>query len=130
MRTWPGVKVVFLRNHSRQALRGSRGYRLRSATRVALLRAPAAQAIPVRRVAWTPCMAVARTCAMRRKRVLGALGALVASLVVLELLLQVLALGVWWVSPPVRVGRSGAGETVVLCVGDSFTQGVGAVRDA
>ena len=59
------------------------------------------------------------------------LGGLVLTLVGLELGLQVAALGAWlWLGrgAPARV-RS-AGERVILCVGDSFTYGIGASTPA
>ena len=49
------------------------------------------------------------------------------TVVALELILQASSLLVWWLSPPVggplQIDRD---ERVILCVGDSFTQGVGA----
>lgn len=50
------------------------------------------------------------------------LGILLA-LVALEVTLQVGHVATWWLRPPTRVGTEGTRR--VLCVGDSFTFGIG-----
>jgi lysophospholipase L1-like esterase len=62
----------------------------------------------------------------RRRLARGALAVLLP-LVILELLLQIVALGVWIVKRPrEEAARHEPGTRVILCTGDSFTYGIGA----